>query len=153
MDMHSFLGFTRTDFPWAPRNCRGNGYQSVDAGRDVYTRERGMFLSQAKSGRDRSRDRLSDIRLIFRICAWFGPHGKLRDSARGGDEIDINRRMRTWSVDLSTIIGPLRPEQDISNFFPGEMKRGRLSRPRYSPYVTTDSLACYPWLPSGDPHA
>ena len=107
------------------------------------TREREMFLSQVKAGHGRSRKRLSDMRLLFRIFAWFGPSAKLRDSARGGEEIDINRRMRTWSADLSPITGPLRPEQDMANFFSGDLERGVLSRPPYTPYVTTDSLASY----------
>ena len=91
--------------------------------------------------------------MVFRIFAWFGSPGKLRDPACVGEEIDINRRMRTWASDLSTITGPLRPDQDTAIFFPGEMGRGRLSRPPYAPYVITDSIARYPWLPSGEPHA
>ena len=84
MDKHAFRGFTRTDFDWAARNFWPNGYQSVDDVRGMDTRERGMFLSHFKSGHGRSRNRLSDVRLIFRIFAWFGPLGKLRDPARGG---------------------------------------------------------------------
>ena len=148
----AFLGFTRTDFAWAARSFWPNGYPSVDDVRDMGARECEMFLSQVKSGHDRSRKRLSDMRLIFRIFAWFGRSGKLRDSARGGEEIDINRRMRTWSADLATITGPLHTEQDMANFFSGELERGRLSRPPYTPYVATDSLAFYPWHPPGEPH-
>ena len=153
MDKRSILGFTRTDFAWAARNFRPNGYTSVDAVSDMDAREREMFLSQVKSDHGRSRNRLSDNRLIFRIFDRVGPSGKLRDPACGGEGIDISRRMRTWDADLSTIIGPLRPEQGATNFFfSGELERGRLSRPPYTPYVTTDSLARYHWLPAGDPH-
>ena len=61
--------------------------------------------------------------------------------------------MRTWSADLSTITGPLRPEKDNADFFSGELERGRLSPLPYIPCVATDSLARYHWLPSGEPHA
>ena len=148
MDKRSFLGYSRSGFSRAARLFWPNGYTSVDAASDMDTREREMFLSQVKSVHGRSRNRLSDMRLIFRIFALFDPSGKLRDPARTGEEIDINRRMRTWSADLSPIIGPLRPEQDIANFFSDELERGRQARPPFTPYVATDSLARHPWQPA-----
>ena len=152
LDKHAFLGFSRSDFSRAARMFWPNVYHSVDAAKEMDTREREMFLSQVKSDHGRSRNRLSDMRLVFRIFARFGPSAKLRDPARGGEEIDISRRMRTSSADLSTITGPLHREQDMANFFSDELERGRCARPPYTPYVTTDSLAAHPWLPSGDPH-
>lgn len=35
---------------------------------------------------------------------------------------------------------PSAPKQDATNFSPGELERGRLSRPPYAPYVAADSL-------------
>ena len=152
MNNHAFLGSARTDFASAARNFLSVGYTSVDASSDVGAREREMFLSQVKAGHGRGRNRLPEMRLVFRIFARCGPSAKLRDSARGGEEIDINHRMRTWSAGLSTITGPLHPEQDVANFFSVELERGRLPRPPYTPYVTADSIAPYPWLPPGEPH-
>ena len=141
MGKRAFLCFARKDFAWAVRNFWPNVYQSVDDMWDMDTRGREMFLSHVKSDRGRSRNRLSDMRLVCRISAWSGPSGNLRGPARGGEEIDINRRMRTWSSGLSTIAGPLRPEQDMANFFSGELERGSLSLPPCIPYVDTDSIA------------
>ena len=60
--------------------------------------------------------------------------------------------MRDWSASLSGITGLIRPEQEMANYFPVELERGRTSRPPYTPYVKTDALASFPWMPPGDPH-
>ena len=151
MDNRAFLGFTRSDFAWASRNFRGNGYQSVDAVRDVDTRGREMFLPKVKPCRDRSRNRLSELRLAFRIFAWFGHAGSCAILLAV-----VTKSILIAACGLGRSIcrlspAPLRPGRDMANFFSGDMERGRLSRPPYTPYVTTDSLACYPWLRSGDP--
>ena len=123
--------------------------------KDMDARERELFLSTAKSAhRDGNRNRscLADLRLVLRIFAWFEPHGRLRDGTQVADEISIDRRMRDWSVSLAGIAGPLQPEQDMTNYFSTELEKGRISRPPYTPYVTVDSLASYPWMPTDDPH-
>ena len=51
------------------------------------------------------------------------------------------------------LLAPIRPEQDMANFFSGELERGRLSRPPYTPNVAADSLSRFPWIPSGEPRA
>ena len=61
--------------------------------------------------------------------------------------------MRDWAVSLSGIAGGLQPGQEMCNYFSIEIERGRTSRPPYSPYVTTDSLASTPWMPPDEPHA
>ena len=33
-----------------------------------------------------------------------------------------------------------------------ELERGRTSRPPYTPYVKTDTLASSPWMPPGESH-
>ena len=52
-----------------------------------------------------------------------------------------------------TRIGPrIEPDQEMVNFFSAQLEVGRTARPPMSPYITTDTLGCYPWMPSGDPH-
>ena len=155
MSKHAFVSFDKADFTHAARIFWEIGYKSVDGIKDMDPRERGLFLSTAKSARrdgNRNRSCLADLRLVLRIFAWFDPHGKLREGAYAADEIAIDRRMRDWSVSLSGIAGPLQPEQDMTNFFSSELEKGRIARPPYTPYVTTDSLASYPWMPPDDPH-
>ena len=68
------------------------------------------------------------------------------------DEVDIGKRTRCWSTGLSGLAGILAPDQSMANHFSAELERGRTARPPYKPYVTTDSIAKEPWLPSGEPH-
>ena len=112
MGRRYFLGFDRADIAQAARNFWSGRYASVDAARGVSARE--MFLSQAKTGRCSSRGPLSGMRLVFRIFDRFALR-ELRDPARGGEGVYISRRMREWGADVSTIVGPLRPEQEMPN--------------------------------------
>ena len=60
--------------------------------------------------------------------------------------------MKTWTVDLSRISHGFEPDQEMVNFFSCELEKGRTARPPYSHYVTADSLAVQPWMPTDEPH-
>lgn len=103
-------------------------------------------------GGHRARTCLADLRLAVRISAWFAPRSRIRDILRMASEIDIDRLVRDWALPLAGISGPLQPGRDMASFFSTELETGRISRPLYAPYVTTDSIASYHWAPSGGPH-
>ena len=116
------------------------------------SRERDLFLAQVKKDRN-GRSILSDLRLTLKIFACFGPQTRMRDGGQHSfDEVDIGKRTRCWSTGLSGLAGILAPDQSMANHFSAELERGRTARPPYKPYVTTDSIAKEPWLPSGEPH-
>ena len=152
---HAFQSFSDSDFQTAARSLVECGYYTVEAVRDMDGRERDLFLNFAKSEtRARGRNCLADLRLTLKIFAWFEPAARIRDAANTGfEEIDIEQRMQSWTVDFSALRGLLVPDQDMTNFFSAEIEKGRVARPPYIPYVVVDSLAAPPWLPADDTHA
>ena len=151
MKKHAFGSFSVADFDTTARTFWDNGYQSVTAIRDMDARGRDFSPKQIQSGTSNKRTVLADMRLTLKIFAWFGPQERIRSGNTPFDEIWIESRMENWAVDFSRISHGFEPVREMVNFFSCELEKGRTSRPPYSQYVTTDSSAVQPWMPTDEP--
>ena len=123
MGKHAFAPFPKTDFYDTACLFWKNGYFSIATIRGMGSRERDLFLAQVKKDHC-GRSILSDLRLTLKIFAWFESQKRMRDGGQHSfEEVDIDKRMRCWTTDLSGLAGILAPDQATANHFSAELER------------------------------
>ena len=151
MGRRPFVGFPRCDFAQTSRIFWNNGYRTVGQVRDMGLSGMGRCLHETKRDARGGRSMLSHLPLALKISPRLEPNGRTMADNIPFNEVFIGGRMGKWAMDLPRTGSCIEPDQDMVDFFSAQPEIERAARPTMSPYVVTDSLGAYPWLPSDGP--
>ena len=146
-DRSDFARFSKGSVRLAATILVRFGIETLAELRSTRSDQRSHFLADAKKSYGSK-----SMKLVHEIFATFPPVKKGRNIATVEfNEIHLPRRLKNFTVDLSTIAGTLRPTQEMVNAVSEEIARGESNPQPFHPYVIPNYHE-HPWLPRNAPH-